>query len=307
MIPLFFSTSRYNRENFHAVAEKIGDKFQLDFNPHGRKLTENEIAEVLSRGVVGLIAGLEPITKHVLDSAPRLRVIARVGTGLDNIDLDAAHQRNIVVTNTPDATTDAVAELTLGHILNALRGIAAADRSIRTNHWSPFMGRLLKGKTVGIVGFGRIGRRVAQLVDAFEARVIFNDNEPEAARDTRWRPLQTLFAESDVISLHLPLNDATRNIVGEREFATMKSDVVIVNAARGGLIDELALRRALDSGAVWAAIDCFVSEPYAGELRLSDRVTLTAHMGSYAVETRNLMEQEAAAAMIRELRNFGLL
>jgi D-3-phosphoglycerate dehydrogenase len=175
MIPVLVSTSRFDPENFDIAAGDYRSHLSPTFNPHGRKLTEGEVSDFLSAGVVGLIAGLEPLTRNVLQRATNLRVIARVGTGLDSIDLAAANELGIAVVNTPDATTDAVAELTLAHILNALRGVAAADRNIRAGSWSPFMGRLLKGKTVGIIGFGRIGRRVAQLVGAFGAHVVFTD------------------------------------------------------------------------------------------------------------------------------------
>jgi D-3-phosphoglycerate dehydrogenase len=307
MIPVFVSTSRFDLENFDIAVGDYRSRLSPTFNPHGRKLTEDEISDFLSTGVVGLIAGLEPLTRNVLQRATNLRVIARVGTGLDSIDLAAASELNIAVVNTPDATTDAVAELTLAHILNALRGVAAADRNIRAGSWSPFMGRLLKGKTVGIIGFGRIGRRVAQLVGAFGAHVVFTDPAVSENDDSRWRSLMSLCAESDVVSLHVPLTTQTEGLIGAQQLSAMKQGAILINVARGGLVDEAALYTALNKNHIWAALDCFAEEPYLGNLRASERITMTAHMGSYATETRTLMEREAVSALIREFEKTGLL
>jgi D-3-phosphoglycerate dehydrogenase len=307
MIPVLVSTSRFDPENFDIAAGDYRSHLSPTFNPHGRKLTEGEVSDFLSAGVVGLIAGLEPLTRNVLQRATNLRVIARVGTGLDSIDLAAANELGIAVVNTPDATTDAVAELTLAHILNALRGVAAADRNIRAGSWSPFMGRLLKGKTVGIIGFGRIGRRVAQLVGAFGAHVVFTDPAVSENDDSRWRSLMSLCAESDVVSLHVPLTTQTEGLIGAQQLSAMKQGAILINVARGGLVDEAALYTALNKNHIWAALDCFAEEPYLGNLRASERVTMTAHMGSYATETRTLMEREAVSALIREFEKTGLL
>jgi D-3-phosphoglycerate dehydrogenase len=307
MIPVLVSTSRFDPENFDIAAGDYRSRLSPTFNPHGRKLTEGEVSDCLSAGVVGLIAGLEPLTRNVLQRATNLRVIARVGTGLDSIDLAAANELGIAVVNTPDATTDAVAELTLAHILNALRGVAAADRNIRAGSWSPFMGRLLKGKTVGIIGFGRIGRRVAQLVGAFGAHVVFTDPAVSENDDSRWRSLMSLCAESDVVSLHVPLTTQTEGLIGAQQLSAMKQGAILINVARGGLVDEAALYTALNKNHIWAALDCFAEEPYLGNLRASERITMTAHMGSYATETRTLMEREAVSALIREFEKTGLL
>ena len=307
MIPVFVSTSRFDHANFDIAVGVYRSHLSPTFNPHGRKLTEDEISDFLSAGVVGLIAGLEPLTRNVLQRATNLRVIARVGTGLDSIDLAAANELDIAVVNTPDATTDAVAELTLAHMLNALRGVAAADRNIRAGSWSPFMGRLLKEKTVGIIGFGRIGRRVAQLVEAFGAHVVFTDPAVSANDDSRWRSLMALCAESDVVSLHVPLTTQTEGLIGAQQLSSMKQGAILINVARGGLVDESALYTALNTNHIWAALDCFADEPYLGDLRTSERITMTAHMGSYATETRTLMEREAVSALIREFEKTGLL
>jgi len=306
-VPILISTSQFDPHNFAIANSATGGLLSPTYNTFGRRLTEEEISEQLSRGYVGLIAGLEPLTANVLTQAKSLRVIARVGTGLDSVDLTAAKRLGISVLNTPDATTDAVAELTIGHMLSSLRGITMADRQIRSGEWSPYMGNLLKGKTVGIVGFGRIGHRVGQLVEAFGAAILFHDPRESLVSDPRWRDLGSLCAGSDIISLHTPLVEATQHLIGAKELSAMKDGALILNMARGGLIDEHALAAALREGRIRAALDCFMNEPYQGEFRTLDNVTMTAHMGSYAAETRAVMEVEAASNLVAELHRLGVV
>lgn len=307
MISILISTSQFDPQNFAIANSVTGGLLSPTYNTFGRRLTEEEISEQLSSGYVGLIAGLEPLTANVLIKAKGLRVIARVGTGLDSVDLTVAKRLGISVLNTPDATTDAVAELTIGHMLSSLRGITMTDRRIRSGEWSPYMGNLLKGKTVGIVGFGRIGHRVGQLVEAFGAAILIHDSRESLVSDPRWRDLESLCAGSDIVSLHTPLVEATQHLIGAKELSAMRCGAIILNVARGGLIDEHALAAALREGRIRAALDCFTNEPYQGELRTLDNVTMTAHMGSYASETRAVMEVEAASNLVAELQRLGVV
>jgi D-3-phosphoglycerate dehydrogenase len=307
VISILISTSQFDPQNFAIANSVTGGLLSPTYNTFGRRLTEEEISEQLSSGYVGLIAGLEPLTANVLIKAKGLRVIARVGTGLDSVDLTVAKRLGISVLNTPDATTDAVAELTIGHMLSSLRGITMTDRRIRSGEWSPYMGNLLKGKTVGIVGFGRIGHRVGQLVEAFGAAILIHDSRESLVSDPRWRDLESLCAGSDIVSLHTPLVEATQHLIGAKELSAMRCGAIILNVARGGLIDEHALAAALREGRIRAALDCFTNEPYQGELRTLDNVTMTAHMGSYASETRAVMEVEAASNLVAELQRLGVV
>ena len=279
----------------------------MKLNPFATRLTEDQAIDLLGTNTIGLIAGLEPLTEKVLTSAKSLKVIARVGTGLDSVDLVAAKKLGITVLNTPDAPTQAVAELTLGHILGLLRNISVADRQIRNGVWKGLMGSLLQTKTVGIIGFGRIGKRVAALLSAFGAKVIISD---ELATSTEYLNvgLNELCAKSDVITLHLPYNYSTHHIINEKQLNLMKKGSYFVNISRGGLVDEDALLVALKSGRIaGAALDCFEHEPYDGELRNFDNVQITAHMGSYARETRDLMEREASQLLVDALKEIKLL
>ena len=222
-------------------------------NPHGRKLSEDEVADLV-REVDGVIAGTEPLTAAVLEGASRLRVISRVGVGMDNVDLAAAERLNIAVCNTPDAVTDAAAELVLGGMLCVMRHLNEMDAELRAGRWTRKMGGLLRGKTVGIVGLGRIGRRVATLLGPFEPRLLAHDIAPakEWAREhgVGLVGLEQLLAESDLVTLHVSgAGNGGGPILGERELLeTMKPSAVLVNAARGGLVDEDSLHRAISSG-----------------------------------------------------------
>jgi D-3-phosphoglycerate dehydrogenase / 2-oxoglutarate reductase len=294
-LQVLISTSSFNLDNF------------AQLNPFAARLTEEQVIDLLGTDTIGLIAGLEPLTQNVLKSAKSLKVIARVGTGLDSVDLVAAKELGITVLNTPDAPTKAVAELTIAHILGLLRNVSQADRQVRVGVWKGLMGSLLETKTVGIVGFGRIGKRVATLLSAFGASVIISDAQVEQS-DYPNIELDELCIKSDILSLHLPYNEATHHIINEKNLNLMKKGSYIVNISRGGLVDETALLAALKSGHLaGAALDCFEQEPYEGELRNLETVQITAHMGSYARETRDLMEQEASRLLVNALHEKNLL
>ena len=294
-------------DNFSQLSDLKNAGVEVKLNPFAARLTEDQVIELLGTDTIGLIAGLEPLTKNVLQVAKSLKVIARVGTGLDSVDLDAAKQLGITVLNTPDAPTKAVAELTLAHILGLLRNVSQADRQVRVGVWKGLMGSLLETKTVGIVGFGRIGKRVATLLSAFGASVIISDAQVSKSVYPNVE-LDELCIKSDILSLHLPYNEATHHIINEKNLNLMKKGSYIVNISRGGLVDETALLAALKSGHLaGAALDCFEQEPYEGELRNLETVQITAHMGSYARETRDLMEQEASRLLVDALHEKNLL
>jgi D-3-phosphoglycerate dehydrogenase / 2-oxoglutarate reductase len=288
------------RERLEAAGLEIRD------NPYGRRLKQDEITALIG-DVDAVIAGTEPLNADVLEAAVRLRVISRVGVGLENVDLNAALRGGIVVRNTPDAVTDPVAELTLSGILNLLRHISHMDRDLRAGEWNRRMGRLLTGRTVGIVGLGRIGRRLATLLGPFGVRLLATDRAPDHKAAQRlsvtYVELERLLAESDVVTLHLP--GSPRPIIGAPELALMRPDAVLVNTSRGGLVDEDALLTALrDQRLAAAFLDTFVDEPYEGPLRELPNVLLTPHAGSYAAEARARMELEAVDNMLAAVEEF---
>jgi len=306
-LQILISTSTFNLKNFSGLSAVNNSGIDVKLNPFNSRLTEDQVIDLLGQNSIGLIAGLEPLNQKVLQSATALKVIARVGTGLDNVDLTAAEKLGIKVLNTPDAPTSAVAELTLGHILGLLRNIARTDRQIRTNNWQGQMGSLLETKTVGVIGFGRIGRKVAKLVSAFGAKVILHDPFIRA-EDFENCSLKELCTQSDVLTLHVPYSDKTHHIISSELIQAMKPGSYVVNVSRGGLVDEVSLLSALESGHLaGAALDCFEQEPYFGPLSKLENVQMTAHMGTYARETRDLMEREASQLMVKALQEMNLL
>lgn len=305
---ILITTSSFNLQNFYQLDDLTSSGIEVILNPFKRRLTEQEVSDLLNGNVVGMIAGLEPLTAGVLKNAHQLRVIARCGTGLDSVDMNVARDQGILVFNTPDAPATAVAELTVAHILGLLRHVSESDRNIRSGQWSGIMGSLLKSKTVGIIGFGRIGQLVARLVSAFEATVVAFDTQAISDPRVKQLSLDELCAQSDIISLHIPYSQDTHHIISEDAVSKMKPTALLVNISRGGLIDETALLAALQNGLIaGAALDCFEDEPYSGPLLKFDNVHVTAHMGSYAHETRNQMEIDASTALVRGLKEQGIL
>ncbi|MBI4815771.1 MAG: phosphoglycerate dehydrogenase [Deltaproteobacteria bacterium] len=294
MSAVLISTSSFGERPLTRLA-MAGLSYEL--NPYGRKLEEAEAAKLLA-GKAGVIAGVEKLSRGVLEKQSELKVISRCGVGLDSVDLEAAKSLGIRVFNTPNAHVDAVAELTLGGMLSAMRRIPAADRSIRSGAWKKPMGSLLRGKTVGIVGLGRVGKRLVSLLLPFEVKLVASDPDRDGAfantHRIEWLDLETLFTRSDVVSLHLPFTPATSGLVGVSLLSKLKGDAVIVNSARGGVIDEGALVEHLTKNpSASAYLDVFEKEPYSGPLATLENAVLTTHIGSYAAEARELMENEA--------------
>lgn len=309
MTTLVISTSSFDIDNNPPLQHLLENGLKIITNPHRRKLTEDEIIELLGNDVVGLIAGIEPLTERVMQSTKHLKVISRCGAGLDSVDLVAARKYGISVLNTPEAPAQAVAELTMGFILALLRQIKSIDQSVRNGQWPRTQGRLLAAQTVGIIGMGHIGRRVARLCQAFEATVIAHDPHiSQTSSDVTWMPLDTLLSTADIITLHVPYSAETHHMLNAKAFATMKPDAIIINAARGGLVDEDALAEALRSGKISAAaLDVFEQEPYQGSLIGSDNILLASHVGSLARESRQRMEIEAAENLLQGLIKTGVL
>lgn len=308
MSKVLITTSSFDLGNFSQAKSLHDAGISIEVNPHGRRLSEDEVANLIATDVIAILAGLEPLTDRVLSNAKSLRVIARCGTGLDSVDMQAAHRLGIDVFNTPDAPTQAVAELTIAHMLNSLRHISTTDSNMRSGKWTPTMGSLLATKTVGLIGVGRIGNAVASLAQAFGSRVIGFDPMINSHSSVELLSLEEVLNQADIVSLHVPINEQTHHILNANTIALMKPGSIVVNVSRGGLIDESALESALHSQHLsGASLDCFENEPYSGPLLQLPNVQVTAHMGSYARETRNLMEVEASTNLVNGLRKRGLI
>jgi D-3-phosphoglycerate dehydrogenase len=279
------------------VLERTGAK--ITWNPHPRRLKASELPALVADAECW-VAGTEPITRQVIEGAKKLRIIARVGVGLDSVDLEAAKERGVVVSWTPEAPASSVAELTIGLLIDLARGVTRADRSIRRGEWDRSIGFLIEGKTLGVLGCGRIGKRVARLARAFGMNVLAHDIAPDEAwarsLDVRYVARDELLAASDALTIHLPLTPRTRGLIGERELALLKPGALLLNTCRGEVLDEAALDRALPRLG-GAALDVFCEEPYAGPLRRHENAVFTAHMGSCSAEGRRGMELGAALAV----------
>jgi D-3-phosphoglycerate dehydrogenase / 2-oxoglutarate reductase len=300
---ILVTTSSFGRTGRQPLdmLESFGTRVTV--NPYGRRLQPDE-SKVLLADVDGLIAGTEKLDRDVLDHAPRLRVISRVGTGLDSIDLAAARERGIAVHNTPDAHVDAVAELTLAGILDLLRQVSTADAQLRQGTWKKPMGRLLRGKTVGLVGLGRVGKALVQLLRPFAVKVVAYDLVQDEAFATEhgvcYLPLTEVLAQAEIVSLHLPYSSDRHHFIGRQELAACRKGALLINCARGGLVDEAALLALLEEGHLGGAyLDTFEKEPYQGPLTEMSTVLLTPHIGSYAAECRLRMEVEAVENLLR--------
>ncbi|MFC1462245.1 phosphoglycerate dehydrogenase [Verrucomicrobiota bacterium] len=280
--------------------------WDLVLNPYRRRVKAGEVADLIG-DADAVIAGTEPYNGETLARAQNLKVIARVGIGLDSVDMDYCRAHGVQVTYTPDAPSDAVAELTVANILNLLRHIHTSDHSVREGAWNRLMGVLLREAKIGIVGVGRIGARVIRLLSPFQPAVLATDTDPlvceQELPNTEWCSIDRVLGEADVVSLHIPLNQENRGFLDRDKIARMKTGARVVNTARGGVLDEVALTDALLQGHLGgAALDVFDSEPYEGVLTRLDNVILTAHIGASARMSRYLMELGAAQDCIRALR-----
>lgn len=277
--------------------------FAVVNNAFGRKLGKKETLK-LCRGCVGIVAGTETYDQDILGKLQGLKVISRCGVGMENVDIGAANRLGIKVYSTPEAPTLAVAELTVGLILALLRKILVMDREMRVKLWKKRMGSLLFGKQVGIVGFGRIGRKAAVLLKALGADIFYTDpyGAEKETGDFIKVGFEELLRKSDIISLHLPYSQQTDKLFGEKEFSLLKQGALLVNCSRGGIVDERVLHSALKDGKLaGAAIDVFEQEPYYGPLKELDNIVLTPHIGSYAKETRVEMEVQAVRNLLKGL------
>jgi phosphoglycerate dehydrogenase-like enzyme len=269
------------------------------------KLGARSASEVgrLVRSAVGAIVSTDPFDASVIASSPALRVIARVGVGVDSIDLDAATAHGVAVTVTPGANEGTVADHTVALMLAAVRRISEHDAAVRRGEWNrtgEHAAWLLSGGTVGLIGFGHIGRIVAERLRGFQVRVLVND--PIEPRDPAVEAvdLDTLLAAADVVSLHVPLLSTTRGLIGARELALMRPGAILVNTARGGVVDEAALIDALARGRLRAAaIDVFADEPPVGSRLLTlPNVVLSPHVAGLSIRSVSEMSRSATTSVI---------
>jgi len=280
-----------------------------------RGLSEAELLPLVSDIDAWVVRGATKVTRRLIEAAPKLRWVARAGAGIDNIDGAAARERGVGVLNVPGANAVAVAELVFGLLLGLFRQIPAADRSLKRGEWdkSRFKGRELRGKTIGIVGLGQIGRAVAQRARAFEMKCVGYDPliDGDTMRDLGVEPLplNDLLPRSEILTLHVPLAPETKSMIGPAEIARLPRGSVLVNAARGGLVDEAAVLTALDQGHLAGAVfDVFAEEPpRSSPLPLRDNVVATPHIGAATVEAQEKVGEEIVRLLLGKLRESGTI
>ena len=298
---VFISTSTFGMGDPAPIKALQDAGFDVILNPFKRKLTKEESISLLA-GVEGLIAGLEVLDEQVLAES-QLKVISRCGAGLSNVDLEAAKRLNIQVFSTPDAPTVAVAELTVGVMLSLIRSIPQVNQQMHAGQWHKMMGSQMAGKTITILGFGRIGRKVADFLKPFQVNIIVVDPLVNKAEGVSCMALRDALPLADIITVHV---SGETPLLGSDEFSLMKKGVCILNAARGEVIDEKALIQALQTNKVAAAwCDVFDKEPYQGPLKEFPQVILTPHIGSYTEECRRAMEMQAAQHLITAFQGSG--
>ncbi len=278
-------------------------------------LSEDALLPLVADIDAWVVRGATKVTRRLIEAAPKLRWVARAGAGIDNIDAVAARERGIGVLNVPGANAIAVAELTFGLLLGLFRQIPAADSSLKRGEWdkSRFKGHELRGKTIGIVGLGQIGRAVAQRALAFQMTCVGHD--PLVSGDTlralhvESLSLNELLPRAEILTLHVPFTPETKGMIGTREIALLPRGAVLVNAARGGLVDEAAVAAALDQGQLsGACFDVFAEEPPKGSV-LTQRadVVATPHIGAATVEAQEAVGEEIVKLLLGKLRESGAL
>jgi D-3-phosphoglycerate dehydrogenase len=301
-ITILCTTSSFSAGNFPGQLHVI-------YNPYKRRLSEDEVLDLVKKYQPdGIIAGLEPITSRVLKEARKLKVISRCGVGLDTVDLITAAKMGIAVFNTPDAPVRPVAELTVAMIFALVRNLLKMDSNTKKGIWEKINASLLSEKTVGIIGCGRIGTRVASILHETGCRIFGYDILTIENKIFKSVSFLDLLLQSDIISLHIPLTPENYHIISRNEIQKMKSGTILVNTSRGGLIDEAALHEYLKNGHLGGAgLDVFEEEPYNGPLCHLENVILTPHAGSSAGESRLRMEEESVKNLIRGLKELSLI
>ncbi len=305
---LFVSTHPFSSTSELPMKLIKDNNIELSVNEHGRKNSSQELAQDIKDAEV-LVAGTEKITEEVLKNAPNLKLISRVGIGLDGIDFVLCKQYGVRVAYTPDAPTMAVAELCVAMILDLARKVTYTNNNLKENNaWNRYMGTLLYGKTVGILGMGRIGKSLIHLLSSFNVKFKVYDIEPDLAYGRLYNvdfiSKEELLKSSDIVSVNVPLKEDTKDYIALNELKLMQKHSILINSARGGIINEADLYIALSEKIIHsAAIDVFEEEPYVGNLKELDNCILTCHMGASTIDSRTDMEVQAIEEALRYKNN----
>jgi len=300
---VFVSTHPFSSTSKEPMKLLQESNFDVKLNPFEHKMTSQELAKEIKDSEI-LIAGTEKITEEVFQNAPKLKLISRVGIGLDGVDFELCKKYGVRVAYTPDAPTMAVAELCVAMILDLARQITITDKNIRVGVWKRHMGTLLYGKTIGIFGMGRIGKSLVHLLSSFNVKFLVHDINPDIAfgrlYNVNFVSKEEVLKNSDVISVNIPLKKDTLDYITSKELSLMEPHAIVINTARGGIINENDLYDALKEKIIaGAAVDVFEEEPYSGKLIELENCLLTCHMGASTIDSRTDMEVQAVEEAIR--------
>lgn len=297
------TVDKFGKEARQLLGEVCSTNHTIYYNSIEKRLSKEELSEAINTAKPEIIiAGTEAYDTEILDLATKLKVISRVGIGLDSVDLKECEARNITVESTPDAPSDAVAELTLGQILNAIRRIQEVDMSVRKNGWFRYVGKDLKQSTVGIIGYGRIGSRVANMLKGLCKDIYIHEIDDTKNIEFNKLDLNYILTNCDIITFHIPFNSNNKNLITYKELDLLKKDCILINTSRGGIIHEQDLYDWLvkNEDAI-AAIDVFEQEPYSGNLTTLTNCYLTPHLGSCTIKSRRDMEVGAVENITKYL------
>jgi len=277
--------------------------YEIQLNDIGRPYKKEEMLNLVS-DIDGIIIGIDELSAEIIEKANKLKVISKYGTGLDNIDINVATEKKITVTNTPTANIDAVADLTFGLILSLARRIPEADKKTKSGKWEKIIGKSVWEKTLGIIGLGKIGRQVVKRAQGFKMNILvfdlIKDKKFSARHGIKYVNLEKLLQKSDYITIHIPLNNATRGMISYKELEKVKKEAFLINTSRGGIVDEQVLYKALKNNQLkGAALDVYSNEPpEESPLKELDNVIMTPHIGAYTEEAIENMGIQAAQNLI---------
>lgn len=299
MIKILITTSTFDK-NIIDFFFKDKKKFKIILNKTGQKVKETFLIKNI-KDVDAVIAGTEIYNDRILASAKKLKLISRIGVGIDNINQKYCKKNKIKVLSSKTDLSTGVAEHSLALIFSALKKINYFDKALKENIWEKKNTNLLHGKKIGIIGFGKIGKKIYDLTKPFKLKYFYNDNIKIKNSDIRYKTIKEIFSICDIITLHLPFNKNTKNIIEKKILSNARHKIILINTSRGEIINENDLFRFLiKNKESVACLDVFGKEPYNGNLSKLSNIILTPHVSGYSFEIRNLMEKEAVKNIIDE-------
>ena len=298
MINVLITTSTFNKDILKKLL--IKKKFKIITNRTGKKVDYNFLKKNIS-GINVIIAGTEIYDEKVLKLASNLKAIYRIGVGTDNINLDFCKRNNIKIFTSKTDLSTGVAEHAIGLILSAIKKIIESDKNVKTKKWKKQTTNLLSNKKIGIIGLGKIGKKIYKLLKPFKLKYFYNDEKRYNYSNIKFKSIKELFKICDIISIHLPFNKKTNRIINKKIFIQSNPNIILINTSRGEVINEKDLANfLLKNKKSIAALDVFQKEPYVGKLQNLQNIILTPHVSGYSQELRSQMENEAIDKIIQK-------